>query len=356
MRLMIALLAVATAAYAAPPVKCVLDKGIQEQILNFHNQKRERVAKGLEGNFGPAKNMYKLKWSCRLERLAKKYSQQCLDRTDKFMGLGSYGASLVRALQFCYWKFRYINSGFSPNPKEAKDFVKLALDEWWKPAQQHYLRPDNRYPGPHFATAANIINSETTQVGCSYSDCPIFGKPEKLGILCLYDDIGYLEDRVLYDSGDYCKKNKDCTTYRGSKSLVASGEAEDKLIKNGKGFAPKAANMRKLEYDCKLEEMAEKYARACVDEHSSKESRMISGEEAGENIFTISVYDADYIKAAEWATRAWFRELKDHGVDDGTNNICRVRNGMTDKIRNTFLDLHNDIRKDADANNFSSRI
>ncbi|KIH48990.1 SCP-like protein, partial [Ancylostoma duodenale] len=103
------------------------------------------------------------------------------------------------------------------------------------------------------------------------------------------------------------------------RSLVASGRAEDKLIKNGQGFAPKAANMRKLEYNCDLEKMAAKYASGCVYKHSSTASRMLLREEAGENLFTVTVPDAEFNKAAEWATRAWFRELKDNGV--GKDNI-----------------------------------
>ncbi|KAL6729232.1 hypothetical protein Aduo_000306 [Ancylostoma duodenale] len=351
MRLIVALLAVTTPAYAAPSVDCVLDKSVREQVLDFHNRKREDLAKGRLGNLGPAKNMYKLEWSCRLERLAKKYSQQCLDRPDKFMGLGSYGASLV-----------YVDIDYIPDLAVVKHVTERALDAWWKPAEGSRLRPDNRYPGGAFSTAANIINSETTQVGCSYSLCPVVGKPKKMGLLCLYDDVAYMTNRVLYDSGDYCKKKEDCTTYRGStcdtktglcvkpedtandheskmckvgsgmtdkvrntflnlhndiRSLVASGKAEDKLIKDGKGFAPKAANMRKLEYNCGLEEMAAKYARKCLYTHSSTESRMTSEGEAGENLFTITISDG--VQQSRSATRAWFRELKDNGV--GEDNI-----------------------------------
>ncbi|EYC11698.1 hypothetical protein Y032_0050g2052 [Ancylostoma ceylanicum] len=107
------------------------------------------------------------------------------------------------------------------------------------------------------------------------------------------------------------------------RSLVASGQAKDKLIPNG--FAPKAANMRKLEYDCRLEEMAAKYARGCVYEHSSNESRYLEEEKtiAGENLFKTSIPEADEIRALEWATKAWFHELREVGLGK-ENNLTRA--------------------------------
>ncbi|RCN33187.1 SCP-like protein [Ancylostoma caninum] len=357
MRLIVALLAVTSTVYAAQPFGCQatdIDDKTRQKILDFHNQKREDVAKGLVPNFNSAKNMYKLRWSCILERRAKKYSLSCPNQLNKMMGLGGHGMNMV-----------HIETEGSPDLDWAIDGT---LKAWWAPAEQYHLRPkgpDNRYPGENFASVASIINSETTQVGCSYNVCPQKGNQKtKLTILCLYDDVAYLQNRVLYDTGRHCTEDKDCTTYRRStcdtktglcvkpkdtandyenkmckvrtgmtdkvrntfldlhndfRSLVASGKAEDKLIDGGKGFAPKAASMRKLEYDCKLEEMAAKYAEKCVYEHSPNVSRMLLGEEAGENLFTVSVFDVDYNKAAEWATRGWFRELKDNGV--GAKNI-----------------------------------
>ncbi|EYC11667.1 hypothetical protein Y032_0050g2036 [Ancylostoma ceylanicum] len=118
------------------------------------------------------------------------------------------------------------------------------------------------------------------------------------------------------------------------RSLVASGKAKDKLVDNGEGFAPQAANMRKLEYSCKLEEMAAKYAKKCVYGHSSDESRYLEKEKmyAGENLFRTSIVGADRIRALEWvrlsrgenlqATKGWFYELKEVGIGK-ENNLTR---------------------------------
>ncbi|RCN33188.1 hypothetical protein ANCCAN_20982 [Ancylostoma caninum] len=64
MRLIIALLAIAAAAYTAEPFECSSDLNINDSIrklfLDFHNEGRRKVAKNGEGKLKSAKNMYKL--------------------------------------------------------------------------------------------------------------------------------------------------------------------------------------------------------------------------------------------------------------------------------------------------------
>ncbi|KIH45124.1 SCP-like protein, partial [Ancylostoma duodenale] len=90
-------------------------------------------------------------------------------------------------------------------------------------------------------------------------------------------------------------------------SLVAKGEAEDKKGKH----TPKAAKMYKLQYSCDLEKLAVSHAQNCVSEHSDDTTR----EGAGENLYSISIPDADRLKTAEKACRTWFGELWQVGVD-----------------------------------------
>ncbi|KAJ1366138.1 hypothetical protein KIN20_026735, partial [Parelaphostrongylus tenuis] len=49
--------------------------------LKYHNDARSRLAKGKEHDLnrqlGPAKNIYKLSWSCELEKIAKELAQGC---------------------------------------------------------------------------------------------------------------------------------------------------------------------------------------------------------------------------------------------------------------------------------------
>ncbi|CAJ0598974.1 unnamed protein product [Cylicocyclus nassatus] len=86
------------------------------------------------------------------------------------------------------------------------------------------------------------------------------------------------------------------------RSLVANGKAED-----GYGdYAPKAAAMNKLKYDCDVEKYAVKHAAKCVFQHSNTKG-------LGENVFMRGpAYDP--VKAAEDASRSWFGELAQRGV------------------------------------------
>ncbi|RCN33189.1 SCP-like protein, partial [Ancylostoma caninum] len=236
--------------------------------------------------------------------------------------------------------------------------IRQALEKWWNPGKQHGLGPGNRYPGQHVYNFASMINSATTEIGCSYKVCGTDRDSErKMEILCLYDDVAYMTNRILYDNGKACTKSEDCTTYRGSKcenglcvkpkeepdtgankmcpllsgmtdktrktilnlhnyfrSLVARGKAEDKT-----GFTPEGASMLKMKYDCELEKIASKYASKCVYAHSDPNTRTLKGKEAGENLFTVSIPDAEKSKTGDWATRGWFSELKEFGV--GKTNL-----------------------------------
>ncbi|RCN40899.1 SCP-like protein [Ancylostoma caninum] len=355
MRLIVALLAFTTAAYAAQPSKCKIEESIRNQFLDFHNEKRKELAAGHVKNFRPAKNMYKLRWSCDLERSANNYI--------KFCGInvplsGAYGA--MRA------QFK-ASKGY-PRP----ELINTALNGWWKQVEKNHLDEYNRYPNhTRLFGVANIINSETTKIGCSYYVCPTNDNKEAVDILCLYDDVADIAGRYLYDTGSPCTKSEECTTYRKStcetatglcvrpeekpdngkntmcqvresgmtdkvrntfldvhndlRSLVASGNAQDKLVDGGKGSAPQAAKMMKMEYNCDLEKMAAEYARKCIYKHSTDEYRGFTEKSlpAGENLYRVSILDADKVKAAEWATRAWFSELKEVGIGS-ENNLTRA--------------------------------
>ncbi|EYC11684.1 hypothetical protein Y032_0050g2042 [Ancylostoma ceylanicum] len=63
-----------------------------------------------------------------------------------------------------------------------------------------------------------IINAATTKVGCTYNVCG-----NRMVILCLYDEIAYITEKILYDTGNPCTRNEHCTTYRKSTCDTATG-------------------------------------------------------------------------------------------------------------------------------------
>ncbi|VDL81940.1 unnamed protein product [Nippostrongylus brasiliensis] len=95
-------------------------------------------------------------------------------------------------------------------------------------------------------------------------------------------------------------------THNEWRSLVARGKAEDPAATGG--FAPKASQMVKLWYDCKLEESAKQVAEKCANEHS--------GGDYGENLFAASFAGYDLDEVAKMAVNRWAGELEKFGVGD----------------------------------------
>ncbi|VDM56642.1 unnamed protein product [Angiostrongylus costaricensis] len=104
------------------------------------------------------------------------------------------------------------------------------------------------------------------------------------------------------------KSVKDKTFLVTCRSLVAKGLAEDP--KGVNGYAPKAARMLKLVYDCKIEESASRHAQKCVFESSAISERP----GLGENLFHVSGMRTNFSVIGVWASQSWFSQLKEGGV------------------------------------------
>ncbi|PIO58729.1 SCP-like protein [Teladorsagia circumcincta] len=99
------------------------------------------------------------------------------------------------------------------------------------------------------------------------------------------------------------------------RSLVAKGLAVNPIG----GFAPKAARMLKVSYDCKVEENMMAWAKRCKFEHSSFAERNYWGQ----NLYMTSWLNMNKTKAAAASVDDWFSELKSHGVPQ--DNILTMK-------------------------------
>uniref|UniRef100_A0A0K0DGU2 SCP domain-containing protein n=1 Tax=Angiostrongylus cantonensis TaxID=6313 RepID=A0A0K0DGU2_ANGCA len=81
--------------------------------------------------------------------------------------------------------------------------------------------------------------------------------------------------------------------------------AENPLGSNG--YAPKAARMLKMVYDCTVEQTALNHAKQCQFKHSKSSGN-------GENLWMISPAKNNLTAMATLATQSWFNELKKAGV------------------------------------------
>ncbi|EPB79276.1 SCP-like protein [Ancylostoma ceylanicum] len=328
-------------AYPVDPPMCENPKNkdnLRHAFLDFHNNARRRVAQGIERikqkRLGPAKNMYELAWNCEMELKAQDQIKNCDGSVE---GFGSWSANSIR-----------YNIGVADRNR-PKPLIEKALRSWWEGGS--VLGKDNKYTDESLYYFGNMVHAATTQIGCAYAICG-----DIMQIFCLYDDIGHIDGMVLYEKGEACKSGEDCITYKDSicynhlckkphdepddgnseicsdsngmtdkmrnrmlelhnqyRSLVARGEAEDRRAPGRR--TPNAAGMRILRYTCNLENTAVTHARKCVSEHSEDEAR----EGAGENLYSISIANADKLKTGERACRTWFGEL--HQVGVGQENL-----------------------------------
>ncbi|PIO52473.1 SCP-like protein [Teladorsagia circumcincta] len=92
------------------------------------------------------------------------------------------------------------------------------------------------------------------------------------------------------------------------RSLIAKGLAKNKLG----GYAPKAARMLKMTYDCAVEANTMQYVKKCVFEHDSREERNYWGQ----SIWSLGAVQYNKTASAIYAVLSWFEELQLFGVPD----------------------------------------
>ncbi|EYC31216.1 hypothetical protein Y032_0004g2030 [Ancylostoma ceylanicum] len=199
-----------------------------------------------------------------------------------------------------------------------------------------------------------MVNAETTEIGCAYKVCG----GNRMQVYCIYNEIGYMTGMTLYETGPACNTGKDCK-HKGSscddglcikpkevpddgksdecpadsgltdrirnkildvhnelRSLTARGKATDALG----GFAPTAAAMKKLKYDCSLEKLASAHAKTCKWGHSAANTRP----GIGENIYATTNSKADKLKEAESVCNTLICEARSRGPLHRPSNVVHL--------------------------------
>ncbi|ETN79833.1 SCP-like protein [Necator americanus] len=125
-----------------------LDDAQRTELLNYHNKLREDIAKGLannnEGLLSSAKNMYKLKYDCKLEKAVFQEVNKCESRVTFTNGYGQNIAAIPQGLI-----------------ADKGNQLKMALDMWYSPIKYYGLKnPDNKYNDARLYTFANKSDFE----------------------------------------------------------------------------------------------------------------------------------------------------------------------------------------------------
>ncbi|VDN53699.1 unnamed protein product, partial [Dracunculus medinensis] len=194
------------------PVSKITSAG-RENILKKLNDIRTKVAMGQfstsDGTYPAAKEMYKLK-------LAQEHVDKChYDRSEYFLKY-FYGDGVGETL-FANWTLEN-------DPKD--DMLSVAVDEWLKskPMGETSLSMDKYFETSN-EDLAQLITARTTEIGCGVSFCEYpKHRPYYLQfITCNYYPSGQKWYTTLYESGEKCKSDAQCTTYASSKCLSSEG-------------------------------------------------------------------------------------------------------------------------------------
>ncbi|VDP38506.1 unnamed protein product [Heligmosomoides polygyrus] len=348
------------------------DDDSRDFVLLYHNVLRQNIARNLQSyNFGksklgPASNMYELAWDCKLEGAAEKIVDTCDEKaTDVYAQNGV--------------KFRG-DKRYNAMSNFMDAMTMFTGDLWF-----YEGTITNVFKDANLSKFANIAHSKTTKMGCSYNWCEndkffvvcLYNRlGNRLGNVlweegkhCLKNEEcttypgstcnsqGLCVDAAHAD-GVYEREEKeeiqttapaeiiianpegiigDCPTdsgmtnevrkvlldkHNGYRTLVAKGEAENPLG-SSTGYAPRAARMRKMVYDCNIEVNAMKHADGCKFGHSSGASRP----GLGENIWAMwGPANYPLLRAAADATSSWFSELKKPGMPEDNRLTMEVWN------------------------------
>ncbi|KHJ76991.1 SCP-like protein, partial [Oesophagostomum dentatum] len=139
----------------------------RQKFLEYHNEARRRIAKGSEPNMNSAKNMYKLKWDCWLERKVDEVIQGCPSSAK--VG-GHLSQNIVR--------WNNVNGSII----RPSMLVKLTLASWWRAGERYGVPSSQEYNNEKLTTFANMAYSKASRVGCSYVACG-----NSITLSCLYN-------------------------------------------------------------------------------------------------------------------------------------------------------------------------
>ncbi|WKX92488.1 hypothetical protein Q1695_010484 [Nippostrongylus brasiliensis] len=356
MILLFILLLVDTVDAAAPNcnVGGTLTSGQRDVLLNQHNTVRRKTARGRADNYDLTKlpgasNMYELTYDCNLEKVAVDRNALC---TEELMSPIKYGENVQT----------YVANGFTA--LSLGDQLRDAVPQWYYPVMYWGQRDAaNNFADPRLQTFANLVNYRNSKVGCDVKTCN-----GRSIVRCIYDQY-IVPGSLIYPIGTACNADADCTTVAGSTCvnflcnlpantpslgitqpttqapvtpMCANTDMTDEMrttilnahndyrsetaqgiTQNGQSgeWLPKAADMRKLKYDCTLESAAITAAKTC----SLQRSANVPANQ--EENFYVSAVDFHETVILEIAAQDWYQTIVSHGI----NKVVHYRDALDKK-------------------------
>ncbi|KAJ1349316.1 hypothetical protein KIN20_004811 [Parelaphostrongylus tenuis] len=230
----------------------------RDYILFTHNRLRSKLALGKQQNkkglMGKGKNIYAMRWDCDLEFTARKWTKSCTSLRMPSATAPS-GTQLVKGFDTIF------------HGRNITQHIDDAMRSWWT-EYKRYGNNDykNRYfSRQHYYGWANMAKGKSTRIGCSYSLCE--GK-RKAVFSCIYNEKAQYENQQIYEPGNPCQTDNDCSTYPRSKCLSLLGLCKTSSRKAG----PISSNL------CAGQKRMTDQSRAiALDQHNFHRSRLARG-------------------------------------------------------------------------------
>ncbi|EPB72354.1 SCP-like protein [Ancylostoma ceylanicum] len=141
-------------------------------------------------------NMYKLSWDCALEDLAHELVKDCNDKSK---------SDPNHAITFRHY-------GQSAKPDQINEPLTQAIEEWKAQISAAQWPDDQKYKqGLNIKEFANMIHSKAAAVGCARAKC-VF----KSTAACFFDVPELKDGEIIYEKGQPCTGDDQCTTYQPS--------------------------------------------------------------------------------------------------------------------------------------------
>ncbi|PIO56008.1 SCP-like protein [Teladorsagia circumcincta] len=366
------------AKWPAKPAHCNLDNGMTDEarqtFLDMHNAYRSMIAKGLAkdplGGFAPkAARMMKMIYDCDVEQTMMEWAKTCQTWQAPSSARKGYG-----------------QNRFSIRPIEPNKTIvaEKAVNNWFSQLAQKGVPQENMlnlnvfYRGVWYYT--QLAWQWSYQLGCAVVDCNGFTYAG-----CEYNPSGNFLGSMIYEIGEPCKTDADCKCegcgcspeealcvpgvipikpvywvppekiethcdldngmtdelrqlwlnwHNQYRSLIAKGQAKNKT-----GYAPKAARMLKMSYDCDAEASVMSWIKNCIFKHNPGKDRPGYGQSLWSG--SGSIFKANMTQLAVWSVHSWFNELASYGVSK--DNILHFQ-GFEDIGHYTALAWQNSHR------------
>uniref|UniRef100_A0A1I7YK22 SCP domain-containing protein n=1 Tax=Steinernema glaseri TaxID=37863 RepID=A0A1I7YK22_9BILA len=196
------------------PTKNGISPASRKAIVDKHNAYRSSNALGKEidgstGKSAPkAKNMYKMSYDCELEKIAQAWADGCEFKHSPQKSREA-GENLYMS-----WPTVQNDGPLLSAPdswwKELKDFGVGAFSPKFNFTEEVFSKGVGHY--------TQMAWARTTKIGCGHAKCPNMNL-----IVCNYREQGNYLNEFIYEIGNPCQKDADCTTFPKSRCSAKEG-------------------------------------------------------------------------------------------------------------------------------------